>query len=437
MSKPKFVVPQTAEELEEVLSDEAKLKEVTADPETFTAFVHAYAKASLKVGDISKQIAEETKATLTEWLKDSGVKRPNMTPNSPLAPCAAYNPKAVGAKIDSLFDGTGDYLKAIWHKSMVTHPDPRLVELQAYSESVPDAGGFLVPETLRAEILRVSLETSIVRPRARVIPMDSLRVPFPCIDSTSNVGSVYGGIVCYWTPESGVIQLNNARFGRVVLEAKKLTAGCVVPNELLQDSIVSFAAFINSLLPEAMAFTEDLAFLNGMGAGEPQGILQSPALIVVPKEATQVAGTIVWQNIVNMYSRLLPASLGRGVWVASIDTFPELAKMALAIGAGGSAIWLNNGVVGPPVSILGRPVIFTEKVPALGCQGQISFLDFGYYLLGDRQTMTAASSQDIHFLEDETVYKVIERVDGRGWIQSAITPVNGGATLSPFVTLAA
>lgn len=438
--KEKFTPPTTPEELEEFLVDEVKMKEMGADPEMFKAIVHAYAKAALKTGDISAKIAEETKATLQEWLKEQGVKRPNLTvqmvPDAPIRN-ALYNPKAVGAKIDGIFDGTGDYLNAIWHRHLQTRPDPRVIELQAYSETIPDAGGFLVPETLRSEILRVSLETAIVRPRARVIPMDSLRVPLPAIDSTTNVGSVYGGIIVYWTPESGTIALNDARFGRVVLEAKKLTAGFVVPNELLQDSIVSFAAFVNSLVPEAMSFAEDIAFLTGSGVGEPQGVLNSPACVVVAKEAAQVAATIVWQNLVKMYARMLPGSLGRAVWVASIDTFPQLAQMALAVGAGGSAIWINNGALGPPMTILGRPVIFSEKVPRLGCQGQIAFLDLGYYLVGDRQTMTASSSEHIRFQTDETMYRIIERVDGRGWIQSAITPANASAsTLSPFVVLA-
>ncbi|HEX3088978.1 MAG TPA: phage major capsid protein, partial [Ilumatobacteraceae bacterium] len=132
------------------------------------------------------------------------------------------------------------------------------------------------------------------------------------------------------------------------------------------------------------------------------------------------------------------ASLGRAVWVANIDTFPQLATMSLAVGTGGSAIWLNNGVEGPPMTILGRPVIFTEKVPTLGGAGNgmdISFLDFGYYLVGDRQQMRAEASEHYQFGNDITTYRIIERVDGRPWIQSAITPANGSNTLSPFVAL--
>jgi len=434
--KKKFAIPETPEELAEFVGDIKNLEGLT--PEEFKDTIHAYAKSTLKTSDIADQVAEQTQKTLSEWLKEEGVKRPSLVIREDTGKSTAFNPRALGAKIEALYDGPGDYLKSIWYKNFQGGQiDPRIVQLRAYSEQVPDAGGFLVPETLRSEILRVSLQTSVVRPLARVIPMDSLRVPIPTIDSTTNVGSRYGGVICYWTPESGTIALNDARFGRTVLEAKKLTAACVVPNELLQDSVVSFATFVNTLLPEAVASFEDLAFLTGTGVGEPQGALNSPAVVVVAKVAAQPANTIVWQNLVGLYTRMLPASLGRGVWVASIDTFPQLATMALAVGAGGSAIWLNNGQVGPPVSILGRPVIFTENVPALGTQGQIGFYDFGYYLIGDRQVMTASSSEHIRFQTDETMYKIVERVDGRGWIQSSITPANGGAALSPFVVLAA
>jgi HK97 family phage major capsid protein len=138
-----------------------------------------------------------------------------------------------------------------------------------------------------------------------------------------------------------------------------------------------------------------------------------------------------------MYARMLPGSLGRAVWVAGINTFPQLATMALSVGTGGAAVWLNNGVEGPPVTILGRPVIFTEKCPTVGDAGDINFVDFGYYLIGDRQTMTASSSGHYKFGNDMTAYKIIQRVDGRPWLQSAITPRNNGDTLSPFVKIAA
>jgi hypothetical protein len=50
--------------------------------------------------------------------------------------------------------------------------------------------------------------------------------------------------------------------------------------------------------------------------------------------------------------------------------------------------------------------------------------------------MQTASSEQYKFQNDKTAFRVIERVDGRPWIQSPITPHNNSAnTLSPFVQL--
>ncbi len=65
--------------------------------------------------------------------------------------------------------------------------------------------------------------------------------------------------------------------------------------------------------------------------------------------------------------------------------------------------------------------MLTEKVPTIGGAGSgkdISFIDFGYYLIGDRQQMRAESSMHAKFTTDLTSYRVIERVDGRGWLLS-------------------
>jgi len=231
-----------------------------------------------------------------------------------------------------------------------------------------------------------------------------------------------------------------ASFGRVVLDAKKLTGYAEIPNELLADA-PAFTSFFDDVFPRALAWYEDIGFMNGTGAGEPQGFVNCSASVQVPAVASQPTGTIVWENIVAMYARMLPTALQNAVWIASIDTFPQLATMALSVGTGGSAVWLGNlqqpGSAVPPVSILGRPVIFTEKTPALGTTGDISFVDLSYYLIGDRQMMQSTSSPHFKFASDKTVFRIIERVDGQPWLKSPITPHNNSsATLSPFVQLA-
>lgn len=435
----KTALPENSDELAEFLADDEKRTAAFATPESTAEFLANHQELVNKAApDLEALLADQMKKGFDALKKDWKIDRPELTPEKPLAGRGApYNKHALGAVLDDEFDSTADFLASIWHKNLKGQDKWRQI-YNDYSSIDPSTGGFLVPEVLRAELLRVALENSIVRSRARIIPMDSATVPFPTIDSTSHASSVFGGVVGYWTEEGAELTESEAKFGKITLQASKLTTRCDVPNELLADSIISFEAFIQDILPQAIAWFEDTAFMTGNGVGQPLGVLNAEALVTVTKETGQSADTIDWENIVNMYSRMLPSSLSTAVWIANLDTFPQLATMSLSVGTGGNAIWLNNGVVGPPMSILGRPVIFTEKVPTIGGAGSgkdISFIDFGYYLIGDRMQMRAESSAHAQFINDRTVYRVIERVDGRPWLQSAITPQNGTNELSPFVTL--
>lgn len=447
---PTMAIPTTVSELEEMLANTTKLKTVF-EQGNFNELIKNYAAAfQAKHDDFAIQVKAETDIVLNDWIKEQGLnpKRLDlgMRPFSPVSKNkgTGYNKRAPGAKLDGIFDDAGEFIQAMWHKGgslrnaadLSAKRDKAAKIWNDYSSTVPADGGFLIPEEFRSELMAIALEGSLVRSRARVIPMSTLTLSIPAFDSTSNVSSVFGGVVCYWTEEGGTLTESQATFQRIKLEAHKLTGYTEMPNELMRDTMAADAYF-SQTFPQAMSWFEDDAFINGNGVGQPLGYRNGSALISVTKESGQLADTIVWENIVKMYARMLPTSLGNAVWVASLDTFPELATMALSVGTGGSAIWLNNGVEGPPMTILGRPVIFTEKTGLLGDAGDISLVDLSYYFIGDRQSMETSSSEHFRFKDDVTAFRIISRVDGRPWINSAITPKNNGPTLSPFVQLEA
>jgi len=439
--------PEAPAQLEELLGDHDKIQNMLAtDPEKFRGLIAGYVKnVNDRDKSIRTQVEEQVQATLADFMRETGAAaegRPDVRPdNGGRNRGQLHNRHALGAKLDGVFDGTGDLLQALWgeRNGARAHVE-RMGELRnAYSSTVPSEGGFLVPEEFRAELLRVALESAIVRPRSRVIPMGTPRIKFPAIDSTSNASSVYGGIIGYWSEEGATLTASSAKFSSITLDAQKLTGYAEVPNELLADSAVSVSAFIDQTFPEALSWFEDVAFLRGTGVGEPLGILNAgnTCAVSVTKETGQAADTIVWENLVKAFSRMLPQSLSRAVWLAHIDTFPELATMALSVGTGGGPIWLKDGDSAAPMTILGRPVIFTEKAETLGDAGDISLIDFGYYLIGDRQQLSAQTSEHFKFSTDTTAYRIIQRVDGRPWLKSAITPNKGSNTLSPVVKIAA
>jgi HK97 family phage major capsid protein len=452
-------IPSSSDELAEFMGDPGKYRPVLASTETLTKFIQAYGEKMQAPGtDLHRQVQAEVQRELAAYLKDKDVtgdnadriKRLNLDPQArggkrasmltSYGQGAAHNPHAPGAVLDAMFNTSVEYLEAIWHLSPGDDTASKKAAIRAAASSVsPADGGFLVPENLRSQLLEIALEMAVVRSRATVVPMDSARVPFPTIDVTSNASSLFGGMIAYWGEESAALTESDPKFGRVVLDAKKLTGLSVVPNELLQDSIISFSALIERLWPMVLAFEEDHAFMTGSGAGEPLGFLGAgnSAAVAVAAEAGQPADTIVYENIVSMYARMLPSSLGRAVWIISPQCIRELFTMALSVGTGGNSVFVVNAAGPGPMTLFGRPIVITEKASVLGNRGDIAFVDLSYYLVGDRQSMTAASSTDWRFGNDQTAYRIIQRVDGRPWIQSPITPRNGGDSLSPFVELAA
>ena len=346
---------------------------------------------------------------------------------------------APGRQLDGQFRSLGHLARDI---------SPRALQVKGLPEAYrnisndmssidPSSGGFLIPEEFRRELLTDALETAIVRPRATVIPMNTASITLPTYDVTSHASTLFGGTTFAWVEEGGSIGESNPTFGRIKLIAAKLAGYSELPNELIQDSPISVDVFLGRAFAEGIAFEEDAAFLTGNGVGQPLGVLNSGALVTVTKEGGQVNDTIVWENIIKIWQRVLPASQGRGVWVANINCFAELATMSLSVGVGGSAIWLQAGQGSQPGTILGRPLILTEKVPTLGDAGDIGFYDFSAYIVADRMQMSIAASPHLKFQQDMTAFRIIERVDGRPGVLSAIVPRKGTDSLSPFVCLGA
>lgn len=443
---------KTADEIRDQLTDRSVMTEILKDPEKLNAWINDSVQARLSADPgVLAQVTEQNEAFLVNWLKDNASKgeiaetarRLNLdNPNarSRIRPNTVYNKNAMGAVHDDKFETVASFFHSISdHSAKDSVLSEKLVTLKNDLSSVkPSDGGFLIPEILRAELLRVALEKAIVRSRARVIPMDSLTVPFPCVDSTSNVSSVYGGVTGFWTEEGATLTESQPKFGRIELRANKLCLYTEVPSELIRDAQPSMEAFIGDIFPEAIAWFEDVAFFVGGGVGEPLGFLNAPATVAVDRDGAGT-DTIKWIDVVNMYSRMLPQSLDRAVWVVSPEAVPQLLTMEVTTGSG--AVMLGgggfpSGSVSPPMSLLGAPIVVSEKARQLGTQGDINFVDFGFYLLGDRQAMSARQSEDYRFQNDVTAFRVIERVDGRPWLNSPITPQNNGDTLSPFVALA-
>jgi HK97 family phage major capsid protein len=225
----------------------------------------------------------------------------------------------------------------------------------------------------------------------------------------------------------------------VDLNLKKLTTLCFITDEILSDAFVNLEGYMFNLFAMEIAFRVGDSLINGDGVGKPLGILNSPALITVATEPGQGASTILTENVVKMASRLYAPYWKNAVWLANQDINPQLHLLTLGVGTGGVVTYLPpSGLSASPYGTLyGRPVIHTEFNPSLGSVGDLLLCDMSQVVTLTKGGPEQASSMHLRFDYDELAFRVIMRIDGNHFWQSALTPFKGSATQGPYVALAA
>lgn len=338
------------------------------------------------------------------------------------------------------FKTYGEFAKAVSNHFTEKGTDARL-KAAGLNETLGSEGGFLIPVEFRQELLQKATSGSQLFGRTRQIPMQTNSVSIPFVAETSRAdGSRQGGLTGYWRGEGVQLTGSKPDFGKVTLTLDKLTILIYGTNELLEDSPMSMEPLLMDMAANEIAFKLDDGIMNGTGAGMPQGIMNCPALVTVSKEVGQLADTIQVENLVNMWSRLHPGSKGNAVWFINSDVTPQLYTMGIAVGMGGSPVYLPAGsLAGSPYGTLfGRPVVEIEQCDTLGDKGDIVLADVGQYLFGMKSGgIKTDMSIHLRFDYDESAFRYIFRGDGRSWWPSALTPKNSTNTLSPFVTLEA
>ena len=344
------------------------------------------------------------------------------------------------------FQSLGEQLQAIAYAGAegVSKIDRRLVRAPlGMSEGDPTSGGFLVETQYAQDLVGIAYEEAVLAPlcdrRATSRPLADVKLP--AVDETSRAdGSRWGGVLSYWVGEADLVNAVFPKWRNLSFSAKKLIGLCVVSNELLGDAPM-LEAHISRAFGAEFGFKLDLAALAGTGAGQPQGILASPALITIAKETGQAAGTILDENVRNMWKRLPAPSRKRAVWFVNEDAEDKLENMMTVVGGGASpaanALYMPAGTGGNPFPLLkGRPVHVMEQCSALGTLGDIVLADPSHYIIIDGG-ITPALSVHVRFVNDEAVFRFVLRIDGLSAFASPITPYNGSSTRSPFVALAA
>lgn len=323
-------------------------------------------------------------------------------------------------------------------------PDPRLQTGFGAASTAPTSygnegggadGGYIVPTDYSQNIVSTAYnENDSFVPDTDNTPVNGNGMTFP-VDETTPWGSA--GIKAYWTTEGGAGTDSKSKFDPAQLRLKKLTAMVPLTEEMLSDS-AAIGSYVSRKVPEAIAFKTNEALWGGDGVGKPKGYYTSTGLlVVVAKETSQVAGTIVAQNISKMRARMSARSWRRACWCVNSDALPQLDSLVYATAATNGVMYKPEGGKYGYGTLLGRDVRVTDFNETVGSQGDIVLCDWGMY-----RTITKSggveTATSMHFWFDRgiTAFRTVFRIDGQPAITTPVTPNKGANTLSPIVALA-
>ena len=341
------------------------------------------------------------------------------------------------------FLSAGDFLMAVVRSSAKGGvPDPRLTRNAAPgsygSEGSGGDGGFAVPPDFRTAIMEKVMGVDALLPMTDNQTTSSNGMSFP-VDETTPWQST-GGIQAYWDGEGQLKIPSKPSLGSKTIKMNKVIALVPLTDELLEDA-PAMSSYVNRKAPEKINYKVNEAIIRGTGVGMPLGILNSPGTVVVPAESGQAAGTVVFQNIMKLWSSLDPVARMNAKWFMNPDDEAQIMSMQFPGTGTAVPVYLPPGGLAnsPYGTLLGKPVMPQYACSALGLQGDIIFGDLKNYLTVTKQGgIKTDTSIHIWFDYDITAFRFVLRVGGEPWWNAGIVPAQSGAvTRGYFATLAA
>lgn len=212
--------------------------------------------------------------------------------------------------------------------------------------------------------------------------------------------------------------LNELKLGFSSKEVDGYKVGGFIPvhNEILQDSDINIADEVISALAQGLAKAIDKSIVYGAAAS---------------KQPTGFAATAIKVNVggktdTALYKALIEATgdmkheNGNTFWAMNRKTRMKLVAASMSINAAGAVVaGVNN-----QLPVIGGDIAEVDFVPNDEIVG-------GYgmdYLLAERQGATIAVSDQVKFLDDQTVFRGIARYDGKPVFEDGFICIGLGST---------
>lgn len=313
--------------------------EVKAALDALTAEVKAKAEADKKLGERIDQIEQK-------------LNRPNINKG------AANDNKEPTDEQKSF----GTYLR---------RGDSAADEVKVLTLSDDSGAGYLAPIEMSAEFVRNLVEYSPIRRYASVRTTSASEVRYGKRNGVTNAK---------WEGEVEDSEASEPSFGQIAVPVHKVTTFVDISEELLADA-ASAEQEVRLALAEDFGQKEAIAFVNGTGVKQPEGIMQNSGILSTVNGS---ASAISPDKLIDLlYS--LPASYRNAPGAAWGMNGTTLAAVRKLKDGQQNFLWQPSYQAGQPETLLGKPVVEMVDMPDIGDGNfPIIFGDWSAYRILDR-----------------------------------------------------
>lgn len=257
------------------------------------------------------------------------------------------------------------------------------------TDANPD-GGYIVTPTMETGIDRVLGTVSAIRNISRVVTTGG-----PSYKRIINLGGTSSG----WVGERGArVETNTAQFSEMDFPTMEIYANPAATQGMLDDANVDIEQWIADEVATEFAEKEGAAFVSGSGVNQPRGFLSYDVVanasyswgrigfVVTGAAAGFVTPTTTVNPadaIIALYYSLREGYRNGGTFVLSDAVMGTVRAFK---SGDGNYLWAPPTGVDMPATILGKPVVTDDNMPALGSNTfPIAFGNFQRgYLVVDR-----------------------------------------------------
>lgn len=266
------------------------------------------------------------------------------------------------------------------------------------------SAGYLVPEELHNEIVRILYEEAAMMQLAQVIRTSTLTdIP---VDAT--------GVTAYWIDEAGAFTDSSPTVTRIQLGANKVGAMVKVSEELLADSSFNVESYITDLAGKAIARSAENEFINGTVSGRPTGIIGSATQALT----SSVTNSFNYNNLMTLFTSVKTPYAKNGSFLVNRGTLGTI--MTLQDGAS-NYIFQPAYKNGETDMLLNCPLKTSEYMPALTTTAKgVLFGDFGYYKIGLRGAMSVQRLNELYAGNGQVGFRFFTRMDGKLALAEAV-----------------